>query len=297
MGVTALRARVGLARGAKFLGGGIEPGVERVVVVVEADEAGELGEAAHQADGGVEDESVEAVGDGGERENQTTDGRSVEFVETEACGERGDDGRHGGLEGILGGGGLAELAAVERPASAETECDEHDRECHQLAAGEERLGLDLMAEEFGLQPRVHWRAEETQRDGADREEDERERHHGGVFVRMLGGVAAALAEEHFRDEACHVERGEHDGGETHEQRQLRDRPRVRGVQNALLAPETREEERHARQRHHADGEGGERDFHFRAEAAELAQVLFVVRGVDDRAGAEEEQGFEESVRE
>jgi len=71
---------------------------------------------------------------------------------------------------------------------------------------------------------------------------------------------------------------------------------VRGVENGFLAPETGEEKRHAGERHHADGEGGEGDLHFAAEAAELADVLLVVGGVDDGAGAEEEEGLEEGVR-
>src|SRR6185436_6034306 len=74
-----------------------------------------------------------------------------------------------------------------------------------------------------------------------------------------------------------------------------DIPLVRRVQDGFLAPETGEEERDARERHHADRERGERDLQVAAQATELADVLLVVRGVDDRTSAEEEQRLEEGV--
>ena len=59
-------------------------------------------------------------------------------------------------------------------------------------------------------------------------------------MRMLHGVGAGRAEENLGDEPRHVEGGQHDGQEAGIERQGRDRPRVRGVQDGLLAPEPRE---------------------------------------------------------
>ena len=66
-------------------------------------------------------------------------------------------------------------------------------------------------------------------------------------------------------------------------------------ENALLAPEpARKGDRDEGGR--ADCKGDRRNRHARLEAAHLPDVLFVVTGVDDGAGAEEEEGLEKGVR-
>src|SRR4051812_33811134 len=70
-----------------------------------------------------------------------------------------------------------------------------------------------------------------------------------------------------------------------------------GVKNFLLRPSAREKERNTAERHHADGIRNKGKGHYFSEAAHLSNVLFVMRLVDDRAGAEEEQRFEKSMGE
>ena len=50
-------------------------------------------------------------------------------------------------------------------------------------------------------------------------------------------------------------------------------------------------------RHHADGVGEKSDRHQPAQPAHLADVLFLVAAVNDRAGAEEEERLKKTVRE
>ena len=73
-------------------------------------------------------------------------------------------------------------------------------------------------------------------------------------------------------------------------------PGMRGVENRFFAPKSRKKKRHPGERHHSNGEGGERDLHLGAEAAEQTNILLVVRGVDDRAGAEEKQRLKKGMR-
>ncbi len=68
-----------------------------------------------------------------------------------------------------------------------------------------------------------------------------------------------------------------------------------GVQDFLFRPRAGEEERHAAERHHADGVGEKRDRHEPAQTAHFANVLFVMTAVNDRAGAEKQQRFEKAV--
>ena len=70
-----------------------------------------------------------------------------------------------------------------------------------------------------------------------------------------------------------------------------------GVQDFLLRPRSGKEERHAAERHHADGVGEKSHRHEPAQAAHFANVLLVVAAVNDRAGAEEQERLEKTVGE
>ncbi len=68
------------------------------------------------------------------------------------------------------------------------------------------------------------------------------------------------------------------------------------VQNFILAPKAREEERHAAQRHHANRVSQEREPHWTSQTAHAPDVLFAIAAVDHRTCAHEQQGLEKRVR-
>ena len=78
---------------------------------------------------------------------------------------------------------------------------------------------------------------------------------------------------------------------------LRLRPMRRGVQNFLFRPASGKEERHATERHHADGISQKRHWHELTQAAHFANVLFVMTTVNHRACAEKQKRLEKTVRE
>ena len=97
---------------------------------------------------------------------------------------------------------------------------------------------------------------------------------------VRGCFAAWLAEENLGHQSRHVERGQHHRGESDIEREVRHRPGVRGMQNGFLAPDSGEEERHTGECHHPDRKRDERHAERAAEAPELTDVLFMMRGVD-----------------
>src|ERR1035437_5657442 len=109
-------------------------------------------------------------------------------------------------------------------------------------------------------------------------------------------MAAIRTKENERDLARHVKRREQRAGAAEIKRNLRHRPAMRGMENFVLAPEAGEEQRKARERQHADGVSRERQRHEFFQSAHFADVLFLMAAVDDRAGTEEQQRLEKSVR-
>ena len=98
------------------------------------------------------------------------------------------------------------------------------------------------------------------------------------------------------DLPSHVERGENHSGEHQVIWQPRDRPMPGSVQDFFFRPTTGKEERNAAQIHHADGISQKRHRHDPAQAAHFADILLVMKSVNDRARTEEEQCFEEAMR-
>ena len=108
-------------------------------------------------------------------------------------------------------------------------------------------------------------------------------------------MAAIRTEENQRDLPRHVKRSEQCAGAAEIERNLRHRPAVRGMEDFVLAPETGEEQRKARERQHADGIDCERDGHEFFESAHFAHVLFLMAAMNHGRGTEEQQRFEECV--
>jgi len=124
-----------------------------------------------------------------------------------------------------------------------------------------------------------------------------------VFVRPLfrygdgSKFNPTVPEEHVDDLPGHVERGEKCAGNSEIEWNGRSGPVVRRVKNFVFAPKAGEENRHAAKCHHADRVGREGDGHEFSQAAHSANVLFIVAAVNNGTRAEEEQRFEERVRE
>ena len=78
-------------------------------------------------------------------------------------------------------------------------------------------------------------------------------------------------------------------------RQVRDRPMRSRVQDLLFCPCAGKEKRNTAEIHHADDVSEEGDRHQPAEPTHLADVLFVMASVNDRAGTEKQERFEEAV--
>ena len=136
-------------------------------------------------------------------------------------------------------------------------------------------------------------------DAADDRQDgqnlQRQQHRRRRLVRVhLLGVEALLAPEGHEDQPEHVER-RYEGG-AQPQRPPQDVAALdRRGQDFVLAPETRERRdagnRDGRQQH---GAVGVRDVAL--QPAHAPHVLLLVHGVNDAAGAKEEQALEEGVR-
>ncbi len=156
-------------------------------------------------------------------------------------------------------------------------------------------------------------------DGKRGENNQREPHVPGDFTHLVmavmvvvavtlvmvfrGGLemGAAFAEKYQPYLPTHVERREHGGKESERRYQIIDPAALdfgeteRAGENGVLAHKAAGE-RQARKRQRGEREGREGPRHLFPQAAHPAHVLFVVHGVDDRAGTEEEAGLEERVR-
>src|SRR5207248_10904122 len=100
-----------------------------------------------------------------------------------------------------------------------------------------------------------------------------------TLVRIQSGRVAS--EKHVDDRPSNVERSENHPGKHQVIRQSRDWPMRRSVQDFLLRPTTRKEEQNAAQIHHADGVSEKCHRHDPAQAPHLADVLIMMKSVND----------------
>src|SRR6266404_3461402 len=182
------------------------------------------------------------------------------------------------------------------------------------------------AVELGVEPGPGGREHKDEKNRAQRKDNERHCHYPRTFKRMtdrplacvpngdalrcccsFSGVELRWA---HRLEVCvpsgtkknvdhlpsHIQRGENHSGKHQVMWQRRDGPMCRAVQDFFLRPPARKEEGNAAQIHHADGVSEERHRHDPAQAAHFADVLFMMKSVNDGASTEKEQRFEKAMR-
>jgi hypothetical protein len=120
---------------------------------------------------------------------------------------------------------------------------------------------------------------------------------GGGLVGVDVGAVAGLAEEGQHQEAHHVEGGQAGGDEAEQPDPGKAVREQEGLVEDLVLGDERRERRHAGDRDRADQHRRPGDRHLLAQAAHHPMSCWWWHGVDHRAGAEEEQGLEEGVRE
>src|SRR3984957_18337305 len=241
-------------------------------------------------DEAVENPTIDPVEETGGPLLSPDEAAVVEFVEVEFSGENLDVER-------IGRG-----APVEIPGRADAERDDREGDDHfkedvafrgrsdgaERPHGLEDVGGPAMEigqdAEFAEMPAAD--------DGKNGEDDKRNRHDARGFMRMLGGGSAGRAEEGDDHEARHGESGEK--GREDADPVKAGASGVSGGEEIVLA-EKSGERREAAEGQHTDGERPESERDFVEEAAHFPDVLFLVEGVDDGTGGEEEDRLEESV--
>ena len=239
---------------------------------------GEAGEAADEE--AVDDQIVEEMHDGSESVLEIFhEAFLVDRVEVEAVAEQRDGER------------VFRLAVVEDETGGETENQRGD-------GGDQDKGVP-----FGVSVLMDG-ADGVERSGKEgeagedrhpREGDERDQHQRADLVGVVRVFGAGLAEERDHEGAGHVEGGQESDEDSDGEECLV--AVVGGGEDFLLGPETGGDVRHGDEGGGADGEGVAGDGHFFQQTAHFPDVLFVVAGVDDRAGTEEKQRLEPGVGE
>src|SRR4029077_20616835 len=171
------------------------------------------------------------------------------------------------------------------------------------------------AVEIGVEPGPGRREHEDEKNRAQRKDNERHRYHPRTFVRgdvlrccrSFRGVELRWAhrlevrvpsrtKKNVDYLPSHVQGGESHSGQHQVMWQGGDGPMCRAVQDFFLCPAARKEEGNAAQIHHADGVSEERYRHDPAQAAHFADVLFMIKSMNDGASTEKEQRFEKPMR-
>src|ERR1051325_7605799 len=109
-------------------------------------------------------------------------------------------------------------------------------------------------------------------------------------------MATVFSKKHIRHLPRHVERSEASADQTEHKWNFRRFPRQRRVQNFVLAPKAREENRKPSQRHHADRIRFECERHLLTQPAHMPNVLLVMTSMNDCTRAKEQQRLKKCVR-
>src|SRR5271170_7862378 len=113
---------------------------------------------------------------------------------------------------------------------------------------------------------------------------------------VLAPCQTGLAKKHVIDLSRHVEGCQKRAKTPEIKRHARDTPGMCGVQDRVLAPEAREEQRKSAQCEHADRIGSKSDRHESLQSAHTADVLLFVAAMNDRSCAEKKQRLEKGMR-
>ena len=113
---------------------------------------------------------------------------------------------------------------------------------------------------------------------------------------LFGSGAAIVSEEGHEQQAEHVEAGHERGDSAHGPEDMAAVRAAEGLPKDLILGVEAGERRDARNGDRGDRHDPEGPGHVLAQPAHLAHVLLAPAAVDDRAGAEEQQRFEEGMR-
>src|SRR5438874_5785855 len=284
----------------------INPGINGVVVKAFAQYGKGLGYSGEQADQSVPEISVQKIEQMRDYSTAGDEGVFVELVDPHFVFEKSEQAGLGTRQRIDFTG-----IAIHQPAKPNARRDQSERQKKHRLNERTEVNARWFALKIGVEPRPGRGEHEGEKNRAQSKDNKRYRHYPRTFVRAehrplarapngdvlrccrcftgvelpwahrLEVCAPSGTKKNVDDLPSHVERSENHSGEHQVVRQSRDGPMRRRVQDFFFRPTTRKEERNAAQVHHADGVSEKCHRHGPAQAAHFADVLFMMKSVND----------------